>query len=323
MRKQTPTPSRHRRPLTRLFPLLALLLVMPLRPHAADQRLTHTTLRVAAHGWGETSIPDLQEVLESVAQEFGQHFPNRPLNNIEVLPGEFGPLVLYERAPDGAYVVKLSARDGRWFQFVYQFAHELCHVYSNFDNKRDASGQIATMNQWFEESVCEAASLFVLRSLARTWSAAPPDSLLAQHADDLRAYSDYFLGEPHRRLPDTQTLALWYRENQHDLISNPYHRSNNEVVANVLLPYFEKNPGNWEAIAYLNQDAARANLVFERYLVAWMETCPEKLKEVIAQLIEAFANDASPSLATDNRRAEPTRLVDASARSLSNQSGRK
>jgi hypothetical protein len=323
MRKQTQAHLQRRRSLPGLFPLFAaLLLVMPLRPHAADQRLTHTTIRVAAHGWGDTPIPDLQVVLESVAQEFGQHFPNRPLNNIEVLPGQSGPLVLYERAPDGAHVVKLSARDGRWFQFVYQFAHELCHVYSNFDNKRDASGQIATMNQWFEESVCEAASLFVLRSLASTWSAAPPDSSLAQHAADLRAYSEYFLEESHRRLPATQTLALWFRENQHDLANNPYHRSKNEVVANVLLPYFEKNPDNWEAIAYLNQDAARANLIFERYLVEWMEACPEKLKEIIAQLIAAFENSPSPNLQADDRRTEPAQLVDASARSLSNRGGR-
>lgn len=287
----------------RLFPLVAMLLVMPLKLHAADKPSAHTHIRVAANGWGETSLPELQRVLESVAREFGQHFPKRPLTGIEVHPGQLGPLVLYERAPDGAHIVKLSARDGRWFQFVYQFAHELCHIYSNFDNKRDATGQIATMNQWFEESVCEAASLFVLRSLARTWSDASAYPTLTRHAADLRAYADYFLSEPHRRLPATQPFALWYRENQHDLVSDPYQRSRNEVVANVLLPYFEKNPGNWEAIAYLNQDPMRANLVFERYLVEWMESCPEKLKQVIAQLIAVFEGHPAPDLLANNQRA--------------------
>lgn len=279
-------------PLSRLFPTLALLFVLPLGKVMAHE-LQHaspaqTELRIAHQGWGDTDAADLGTVLESVARAFGRHFPNRALEPVVVMPGEGGPVVLYERTLDGAYVVRLSARDGRWFQFVYQFAHELCHIYSNFDNKLDDDGNIADFNQWFEESVCEAASLYTLRALARSWASAPPGSVFARHAADLRAYAEYFMQERHRQLPATKTLALWYRVNQHHLAGNPYHRQRNELVAGVLLPQFEANPESWEAIAYLNPDAERANLVFERYLEAWREACPEELKGVVEQIIAAF-----------------------------------
>lgn len=285
--------------LNRLFPTLALLFVLPLGKVTAHepQRADHarTELRIADQGWGNTETAELSAVLESVALAFGRHFPNRTLEPVVVTPGEGGPVVLYERTPDGAYVVRLSARDGRWFQFVYQFAHELCHIYSNFDNKLDDEGNVADFNQWFEESVCEAASLYTLRALARSWANAPPGSLFERHAADLRAYAEYFMQERHRQLPATKTLALWYRVNQHHLAGNPYHRQRNELVAGVLLPQFEANPGSWEAIAYLNPDAERANLVFERYLEAWREACPEELKGVVEQIIATFDKTAPPS----------------------------
>lgn len=280
------------KPLARLFPTLALLLALPasklgaVEPHRGT--LNQTELRIAPQGWGNTDHVALHKVLDSVAEAFGRHFPNQRLAPVVITPGQGGPAVLYERTSDGAYVVRLSARDGRWFQFVYQFAHELCHIYSNFDNKLDDNGEIAGFNQWFEESVCEAASLYTLRALARKWADAPPESLFARHAADLRAYAEYFMQERHRQLPATKTLALWYRLNQDHLARNPYHRQRNELVANVLLPQFEANPESWEAIAYLNPDAEHANLIFQNYLAAWRDACPDELKSVVEQIIAAF-----------------------------------
>jgi hypothetical protein len=256
--------------------------------HAHELTLTHGALRVATAGWGNTPAAELKLVLAAVAAEFGRHFPGRDLGTVNVVPGEIGPMVLYERAADGAYVVKLSARDGRWFQFVYQFAHELCHIYSNFDRKRSADGQIETANQWFEESICEAAALYTLRSLARQWSAAEAGSLQARHAADLRAYADYFLGESHRQLPPGVSLADWFRAHHADLASNPYHRQRNELVAKALLPYFEQNPDSWEAIAFLNTDSAHAAMVFEAYLEHWLQACPVERREVVERVMQVF-----------------------------------
>lgn len=273
----------------RMASVLAVMLCAGLgKVHAHEQTVEQGALRVASAGWGNTRAAELRFVLAAVAAEFGRHFPGRDLGRVEVVPGEFGPMVLYERAADGAYVVKLSARDGRWFQFVYQFAHELCHIYSNFDRKRGADGRIETANQWFEESICEAAALFTLRSLAREWSEAEAGSLQARHAGELRAYADYFLGESHRQLPARQSFASWFRTNHSDLADNPYHRQRNELVANVLLPYFEQNPDNWEVIAFLNPDSAHAAMVFEEYLEQWLHACPVERREVVERVMHVF-----------------------------------
>jgi hypothetical protein len=288
-----PRIARHGRSLVqrvrRVFPLLTLTLLMGFgKAHAVQEPRPHVDMRVAAAGWGNTNVEELRQVLQAVIDEFGRHFPARQLGRLQVMHGDNGPVVLYERAADGAYTVKLSARDGRWFQFVYQFAHELCHIYSNFDNKRDAQGHIVTMNQWFEESICEAASLFTLRQLSQRWALAEPGSLQHRHAADLKAYADYFLRESHRQLPPTQSLERWFRLNQRHLAGNPYHRQRNEVVANVLLPYFEQHPDNWAAIGFLNPGAAQAGLDFEAYLVQWFQACPDERKDVVEHVMAAF-----------------------------------
>lgn len=242
-------------------------------------------IRIAPGGWGSTQVEDLQEVLDAVAAVFGSRFPGRPLGAIRVVPGA-APLVLFERDAAGAYVVELSARNARWFQFVYQFAHELCHIYSNFDNKDQ--GPEGRGNQWFEETVCETAALYTLRTLAESWSNRPPDDRWRPHAAALRNYADYFLNEPHRRLPSTHAFPAWFRENQTALFSNPYVRSKNEVVANLLLPLFEHDPRSWGAIGYLNYERTHARKGFADFLHAWHDACPEEYRPVVSEIMALF-----------------------------------
>ena len=58
-------------------------------------------------------------------------------------------------------------RDGIEAYRAYQFAHEFCHILCNFDD--DWKG-----NNWFEETMCETSSLFVLRRLSKEWEERPP-----------------------------------------------------------------------------------------------------------------------------------------------------
>lgn len=79
-------------------------------------------------------------------------------------------MILFEKSPTGATIIQLSAIDNAWEKFTFQFAHELCHYTCHFERRRGSVNQ----NAWFEESLCEAASLFVLRAMAATWSHSPP-----------------------------------------------------------------------------------------------------------------------------------------------------
>lgn len=275
----------------RLFTAVASVLLMthPAGAHTRSiDRTSPVTIRIPPGDWGNTPINDLQMVLDAVASRLGAHFGDRSIGTIDVVPGTNGPLVLYERNADGAYVVQLSARNGRWYQFVYQFSHELCHIYSNFDNKD--SPDAARGNQWFEESICEAAALFTLRQLSAQWALHPPAEEWREHAADLQAYAEYFLHEPHRRLPATKSFATWFRANQPDLHANPYFRDKNELVSNLLLPLFEQNPDDWGAIGFLNHRRDLGDKSFPEFLEAWYTACPESYHKVVGEIMNMFGS---------------------------------
>lgn len=257
--------------------------------------------------WGKADLPDIQQLLEAVAVEFDAHVADRPAPrlNLRVVPRGTSPRVLYERGPAGEYVVHLSARDERWFQYAYQFAHELCHIVSNFDHKEMNGDEAIADNQWFEESLCETASLFTLKQLARTWTATPPAAKWAAQAPIFAAYAEYLQSEPHRRLAATQSPARWYRENQAALRDNPYLREKNELAAAVLLPLFEQAPAHWQAIAYLNRQKTSAAKSFDAYLADWHAACPAAHREIVRQTMALFGFDPTGAVA---EHAAPARL---------------
>jgi hypothetical protein len=243
--------------------------------HSSRQK--HLAIEVAPGDWGRANVRDIQMVLSSVADEFLSHIatPQDDLN-IRVIPRSGSPRVLYERGPEGQYVIQLTARDDRWFQYVFQFAHELCHVLSNFDHKVAEGDRVVEDNQWFEESLCETASLFALKRLAVKWETSPPTRNWAGYGEMFSAYAARLLNEPHRHLPSSQSFQTWFAENQASLTENPYLREKNEVVATNLLPLFEQHPELWAAVTYLNPKKASAGKPFAQYLVDWYAASPEK-----------------------------------------------
>ena len=120
--------------------------------------------------WGATSLRTIRGVLTSAAQVLLAGFGSVPDAAVHVAPWRQNPRVFHDRRP---YQVRLSARDTYWCQYVYQFAHELCHVMINFDRHR------AHKHRWFNEALCELASLFVLHGMTPAWIEAPPDGATA------------------------------------------------------------------------------------------------------------------------------------------------
>ena len=93
------------------------------------------------------------------------------------------------------YQVFLSATDTYWSQYVYQFSHELCRILTHFDRYRTHK------HKWFEESLCELASLHVLRSLAKVWKEDPPSEVF--EASAFARHHQSYAEEVEREDPDT------------------------------------------------------------------------------------------------------------------------
>lgn len=260
-------------------------------PLSKESRAARTKLsvKVAPGNWGGADPRDIETLLAAVADEFRSYVADAWQEPVEIRVVPRGsPRVLYERGRGGEYVVQLSARSHNWFQYVYQFSHELCHIFSRFDHKEHHGEEVASGNQWFEESLCETAALYTLKHLAVSWADNPPARQWAGYGPTLAAYAEFLQGQAHRRLPAAHGIDRWYQENRESLSENPYLREKNEQLANALLPLFEQSPERWRAIARLNSDPASAGKDFPAFLGDWYLACPAEEREVVQQTMALF-----------------------------------
>lgn len=254
-------------------------------------------IRVEGEGWGTPRRDEIETVLYSVADELMSRLPKKLSRPILVAHTDSNPIALYQRGPNGEYLVHLHAQGENWHLYVYEFAHELCHILSNYDE--NAGPHAPRRNQWFEETLCETASLFTLQSLAQSWKQTPPEPSLAGEADKLRRFFELLVGEGHRRLPPHTPLGVWLSENEDLLRNDPYLREKNEVVANLLLPLFSSSPENWDALTYLNLDPADARDSLQDYLRNWYRNSPAEHKAFIASMLSLLWQGDGPPPSLD------------------------
>ncbi|MCG2575527.1 hypothetical protein LZ012_00800 [Dechloromonas sp. XY25] len=253
-------------------------------------RLPRIQIEVAPGNWGQMEVKDLQRLLEAVARQQLSDIPplSRDTLSIYVIPRNDFPEVMLERNRDGAYVVRLTARDERLYQYAYQFAHELCHIQSHYDQKELRDGKLPVQNQWFEESLCEAVSIFTLRQLAASWDERPPSRKWSGYGAKFGAYADQLLAQAHRQLPPEQGFLAWYKTNAELLRVNPYDREKNEVIAGQLLTIFGDDPIRWQSVVYLNPHLESALQPFPKYLHDWYQACPEQNRVPVKGVFQLF-----------------------------------
>jgi hypothetical protein len=236
-------------------------------------------VRVAADGWGDASAEDVTKVLESAGAALTSQIPGLRLPPIEVSRSKTQPIVLYERGPAGEIRVQLNVEDRRWAQFAFQFGHEMGHIvcgYADYPNP----------NKWFEETVCEAASLFVLGRMAEAWKTRPPYPNWKDYAEALRTYRDKRTASA--KLPEGTTLAVWFRERETSLRKDGTQRDLNLTMAAAILPLFEESPESWGALRTLNSVRGDASRPFGEYLRDWSRSAPEKHRAFVARIADRF-----------------------------------
>ena len=157
--------------------------------------------------------------------------------------------------------MRLSARDTYWCQYVYQFAHELCHVMINFDRHR------AHKHRWFSEALCELASLVRLAPPGGGVAEDPPDGVAeaAAFAPNFATYATR-VAERYSRPGD---LPRWLADHLPGLEADPYGRDGNGVLAVDPAATVLENPSLWRDCGPLNCWDPYANATFRDYLDAW------------------------------------------------------
>lgn len=239
-------------------------------------------IRVRPGGWSGASTADIKKVLASTAGELWKHFPDRKLPPIIVEQGSSGPIVLYRKGPNGEHIVRLDVEGNYWCQFAYQFAHEFCHILTNYHPKASRK------NKWLVESFCETASLFAIRRMAETWKTAPPYPNWKGYTSSLRKYADNARVKKELRVGPGRALAAWYRKNVDSLRKNGTQRDKNKIVASELLELLEADPAAWLAVGSLNLGRYDKADTFEAFLADWIERTPEKHKTFVTKVAGLF-----------------------------------
>jgi hypothetical protein len=237
-------------------------------------------IHVEQDDWGEASVSDIQRLLEDVSSQFLHHFVQPPNGRIRVQcrPNETYPRALFRASPADDYVVWLTTRNCLWSQFAYQFAHEFCHILSDYDRLR------STPNQWFHESLCELASIFAIKQMSLSWRVTPPYPNWRDYAISLNAYAEELVTRDEWRLPAGVSLREWLHVNEPNLRADPCQRPLNGVVAVQLLPLFHSSPQQWQSIRYMPD----SNETFAEFLSLWRGTCPDEHKPFISQIADRF-----------------------------------
>jgi hypothetical protein len=237
--------------------------------------------RVEADGFGAREA-DIRAVLDSAARELYRYFPDYSLEPIDVNRGHSGPIVLFQRTDRHEIVIHLDTEKTFWSQYAYQFSHELCHVLCGF--KEGYEG-----NKWFEETLCETASLFVMRAMARSWKDSPPYPNWRDYRDSLREYVDDVL----RKREKTHELFRgglheFYLAHKSELEKTPGSRELNGAMAIVFLQLFEERPQRWEAVRWLNSQRAPDGETFTAYLQRWHDAVPQEHQPFVVHVAESF-----------------------------------
>ena len=219
------------------------------------------TITVKGTNWGMGRPEDIKSLLENVAEHLTRHFREGVHATIEVENSPLGPRTLLRIPGQTTYTVLLNTSDRHWAQYSYQFAHEFCHVVSNYEQ------QFGRPNQWINETICETASLFAVRSMGVTWKEKPPYPHWRSFAQSLTAYADTQAAKVESPVPDDEAWDGWFLRYEARGRNEPYDREGNRIIALRLLPLFEQYPEGWNAIRSLPASQERIS----QYLTDWNE----------------------------------------------------
>ena len=219
-------------------------------------------ISVIGENWGTGQHQDIKAVLTSATKQMTSHMREVVVADINIMRHEGDPETRRGKSGPTSYQILLSAQDTYWAQYSYQFGHELCHVLTNYEQR------FQKPNQWFEETICEAAALFTVRRMSQAWKDDPPYPNWTDYAEELEEYADKMATEVAGISPDDEAWTEWLGEHEECSRTNPYQRVGNRTIAVQMLPLFEQDPEGWNAIRKLPASEAE----IEKFMAQWKES---------------------------------------------------
>ena len=186
------------------------------------------------------------KVVANILYDVAFCFPNGSnLPPILVQNDPTGPRTNYRRNLNGEIIVVLNIEPRQYARLVYQFAHELIHIFAGLTPRPPEL-------LWLEETLAETGSLFALRQLALRWQTKPPHPSLRGYHQHLFRYAQNII-TLRKPIPSGE-LSGFLRKSRTRLIQRPLNRPLFSTIAVTLLPTFEKQPEKWNLLTKFPPD---------------------------------------------------------------------
>ena len=275
--------------------LLCLLILFSVGSANADLSITVAS----SPSWGDMSHSQIQTLCENITFHFEKHLrPENEMNDRVNVYRSF-KTVHVTLDPDPAVKYKIGMllkndmeiRADDFYYFVWGFGHEICHILHNFELTT-----IDNPNLWFQESIASMASIWVLRSMAKTWKHDSPFGTFAEQDGGIAFFSDNFEHFANAYLnvfPEYQHdgtgeewLAEWEDFLREDYYKNQSFTQYYHLVSQLsykFLPIFEDNPEAWNAVRKMPATTGKMS----EYMQDWYEAVDTEDK----QFVEAIADE--------------------------------
>ena len=248
----------------RKFVLCALLLLL-----LSTNAFPKLNIRVEqSAGWEDAPTSNIKSLCENVALHFQEQLRDEHKVNgkLTIVYDADGPIAFYRSYFDGEpdeYRIGLSAASLYWAQFSYQFGHEFCHILQKHDDFKNYP-----TNSWFKESICELATLWVIKRMSETWQNRAPYPNWVSYRHVLKSRADYLTSRAAVQYDGTG--ADWLKEwetqlRDHDSGAFSYTRVSQ--LSYKFLPIFEEHPEAWNAIRQMPVSNAKMSV----YMKEWYD----------------------------------------------------
>jgi len=228
--------------------------------------------------WGGSQLTDIRKVCESAAGTIAAQLTDDGFAPILVQRGKSAPITLFGRGEGNEYIVRLNTGNRAWAQCGYQFSHDFCHIICNY---RD----VKNPQMWFEETLCECASMYAVRRMAVEWKTKPPYSNWKSYSASLESYASDLV-KKHADRKDS--IAKFYQANLAEFEKTATNRELNSYIASKLLLHFEASPAAWQSLRYLNLGPVEENASLSAYLTGWHGRVPKQHKSFVRQIAMEF-----------------------------------
>lgn len=197
----------------------------------------------------EEANTQLKTVVDEIAAETEKLIPSGPPTGYKPIVITHDPYYthrIYQPLDPEVYKIGIAAGKETPGKAVYDFAHELMHIYID----------VRVIN-WFTEIISHLASFYFLDLFADKWAENPPRPEFSGYAAILQDRKNDIVREAYQNvdLYQNQVSGNWIREEIKRIAA--WEVSGTEILYNLIaldiLPLFRENPEAWQMIPFIGK----------------------------------------------------------------------